>query len=129
AGSRPELLSAEEIVSLRLDSDLVVLSACRSGEGEPLRGEGLVGLTHAFLHAGSRAVVVSLWDVPGPFTVGLMRELYGGLVTGRSAPAALREAKLRFLNSDVPGRSRILRWAPFVLVGDPGTFSSPSKGS
>lgn len=115
-----ELLTVDDILSLRLHSDLVVLSACRSGAGEQLEGEGLIGLTRAFLHAGSRAVVMSLWDITDQATVELMRDFYDGMLRGKSASSALREAKLRFLRSPIGGRRRIVRWAPYVLVGDPG---------
>ena len=115
-----DLLSLDEILGLRLGSEVVVLSACRSGLGELLVGEGLVGLTRAFLYAGSRTVVVSLWNVGDRSTADFMLAVYEGLRRGEGISAALRQAKLRFLASDRPDRRRILRWAPFVLVGEPG---------
>jgi len=114
------VLTSADILGLRLDSDLVVLSACRSGLGELLRGEGLVSLTRAFLYAGSRSVVVSLWDVGDRSTADFMGSFYEGLLRGEPAASALRGAKLSFLESESPSRREIFRWAPFVLVGDPG---------
>ncbi len=125
-GKGGALLGVDDILALPLSADLVVVSACRSGDGELLRGEGLAGLTRAFLDAGSRAVVVSLWDVPDQSTADFMVDFYGALVHGQEPAAALRASKLHFLASDVPGRSRVLRWAPFILVGDPD-FSRPSS--
>jgi CHAT domain-containing protein len=97
-----------------------VLSACRSGLGELLRGEGLISLTRSFLYAGSRSVVVSLWDVADSSTADFMLEVYRGLIEGSGTSASLRRAKLSFLTSERPGRRQIRRWAPFVLVGEPG---------
>ncbi|MCP3978637.1 MAG: CHAT domain-containing protein [bacterium] len=115
-----DFLTLNDIFGLRLTSDLVVLSACRSGLGEQLRGEGLVGLTRAFLYAGARSLVVSLWNVNDRSTAELMEAFYRELATGRSIPAALRHAKLGFIRSEVPALRRPYRWAPFVLIGDPG---------
>lgn len=112
------LLSLEEVVGLSLAAEVVVLSACRSGLGEPLRGEGLVGLTGGFLHAGADNVLVSLWDVADRATSSLMPEFYRSLRSGADPAAALRAAKLARIRSD--GSSGLVqRWAPFVLVGAP----------
>ena len=120
AGDPDSLLSLREIPGLDLSADLVVLSSCRSGAGEHYRGEGLVSLTRAFLYAGARSVLVSLWDVSDESTADFMESFYRGLLEGRSAAAALRGAKLDFLHSDRPARRRPYRWAPFILVGEPG---------
>jgi CHAT domain-containing protein len=128
AGGPAEILSVEDTLSLSLDAELVVLSACRSGAGEMLNGEGLVGLTRAFLHSGSRGVVVSLWAVPDQSTADLMGAFYGAVRRGKSASTALREAKLELLRSTVPGRNRIARWAGFVLVGVHGPPSTSDGG-
>jgi CHAT domain-containing protein/Tfp pilus assembly protein PilF len=115
-----DLLSLNEILALRLASEVVVVSACQSGLGELLEGEGLVSLTRAFLYAGARTVIVSLWNVGDRSTADFMHDLYRRLHDGKSAAAALREAKLEFLSSERPYRRSILRWAPFVLVGNSG---------
>jgi hypothetical protein len=128
-GAEGTLLGVDDIQSLPLSADLVVVSACSSAQGEALRGEGLSGLTRAFLNAGSRAVVVSLWDVPDRSTADFMLDFYEGVTSGQSAAGALRASKLRFLSSKVPGRDRILRWAPFILVGDPGQGNDASNPS
>ncbi|MCZ6649312.1 MAG: CHAT domain-containing protein, partial [Acidobacteria bacterium] len=119
-GAGSALLSLDEILTLRLSADLVVLSACRSGEGEFLQGEGLVSLTRGFLYAGARAVVVSLWNVDDSSTADFMARLYEEIGEGHPPATALRLAKEGFRNSQRRGRQEIRRWAPFVLVGDPG---------
>ncbi len=111
------VLTVPEVATLPLDADLVVLSSCRSGAGEVLEGEGIVGLTRAFLHAGSRSVVMSLWDVNDQSAVDLMESFYVKLKAGEPPVAALRKAKLEFLHSDRAARREPYRWAPFVLVG------------
>jgi CHAT domain-containing protein len=111
------VLTLPEVATLRLDAELVVLSACRSGAGELLDGEGMVGLTRAFLHAGARAVVMTLWNVEDQSTVDLMESFYRRLGSGVGPAAALRQAKLEFIRSDRPARREPYRWAPFVLVG------------
>ena len=124
-----DLLSRDEILALRLASEVVILSACRSGLGELLEGEGLVGMTRAFLFAGARSVGVSLWNVGDRSTADFMQELYRGVRSGATVPASLRRAKLSFLESDRPGRAEIFHWAPFVLVGDPGPLDrGPNSG-
>lgn len=120
AGGEDSVLSVDEIVSLRLASEVVVLSSCRSGTGERLAGEGTVGLARAFLYAGARSVLVSLWDVGDRSTAAFMSRFYAKLKNGESASQALRHAKLEFLMSDRPAWRQIHSWAPFVLVGDVG---------
>ena len=108
-------LEANEIFNLRLGADLVVLSACETALGKEVRGEGLIGLTRAFLYAGARRVAVSLWPVADQSTAELMVAFHRELRDGREPSAALRRAKLAALRS---GRWRQpYYWAPFVLVG------------
>ena len=111
------ILSLQDILTLRMDADLVVLSACQSGLGELVDGEGLVSLTRAFLHAGARSVVVALWNVSDDSTMDFMGVFYSRLLSGESPAAALRSAKLSFIRSDRPARQEAYRWAPFILVG------------
>lgn len=111
-------LEVSEIAELDLDSDLVVLSACQTGHGQLLSGEGIVGLSRAFLYAGARAVVVSLWDVSDISTNQLMKSFYQRLVNNASSPVALRGAKLRMIAGDQETRHPYY-WASFVVVGKP----------
>jgi CHAT domain-containing protein/Flp pilus assembly protein TadD len=110
-------LQVAEIFNLRLDADLVVLSACETGLGRMVRGEGLLGLTRAFLYAGASSLVVSLWSVADRSTSELMQRFYASLVKeGESKTAALRSAKLSML--DDPILAHPFNWAPFTLIGD-----------
>jgi CHAT domain-containing protein len=111
------LLELAEIAELKLDCELVVLSACGTGHGQLVRGEGIVGLTRAFLYAGARSVAVSLWDVSDISTPHFMRGFYRHLAAGSNAAVALRQAKLAQLNSGEITRHPSF-WAPFVLVGN-----------
>lgn len=107
-------LEMDEITNLKLNADLVVLSACRTGQGRMARGEGVTGLARAFLYAGSKGVVCSLWSVDDRETSNLMVDFYSHLQNGHSAAEALREAKLAMIRA---GKSP-LYWAPFILIGE-----------
>lgn len=111
------LLCLNEISGLELDTELVVLSACSTGLGRPVRGEGVVGLSRAFISAGSRSVIHTLWPVEDRFTARLMEQLFAGLSSGKSKAAALAEARRTFIQSGAHPHF----WAPFVLVGESGS--------
>ncbi len=111
-------LDAGEIAELKLDCELVVLSACQTGRGQLVSGEGLVGLARAFLYAGARAIAVSLWNVSDLSTEHLMTDFYRHLAAHENAATALRQAKLKMLRSRQAARHPYY-WAPFVLVGHP----------
>ncbi len=110
-------LQATEIFNLNLNADLVVLSACQTGLGKLVRGEGMIGLTRAFMYAGTPAVMVSLWSVSDISTATLMGEFYRNLVKHNlNKTDALRKAQLALLKD---GKfAHPFYWAPFVLVGD-----------
>ena len=97
----------------------VTLSACSSGLGESVRGEGLIGLTRGFLYAGAESVLVSLWAVEDRATSDLMLRCYRGMRQGEDPAAALRHAKLELIASSRGSAERVRGWAPFVLVGAP----------
>lgn len=106
-----------EIFDLRLSADLVVLSACSTGLGKEMRGEGLIGLSRAFMYAGAASLVVSLWRVEDEASADLMLHFYRGLLAGEDRSAALRRAKLQALEDERPARFHPSQWAPFVLLG------------
>lgn len=93
-GQADGFLQLHDIYNLDLSAEVVVLSACNTGLGEDVAGEGLVGLTRAFMYAGSRSVVASLWKVDDAATAELMRHFYEALLKDGLPPAAaLRSAK------------------------------------
>jgi CHAT domain-containing protein len=106
-------LQLDEVMRLRLNADLVVLSACETGRGRLYNGEGVRGLARAFLHAGSRGVVCSLWRVNDRETARLMGSLYAGLKS-EPAAAALQAARVKLIRSGKPP----LYWAPFIFIGE-----------
>ncbi len=121
--SEDGFLRTDEVFNLRLGSPLVMLSACETGLGKEKRGEGVMGLTRAFMYAGAPTVGVSLWSVADKSTAELMTDFYKRLLAspansspGVSASAAMRDAQLAMIS----GRkySAPFYWAPFVLVGD-----------
>jgi CHAT domain-containing protein/Tfp pilus assembly protein PilF len=109
------LLQVREIFNLELHADLVVLSACNTGLGKVVSGEGLIGMTRAFFYAGAGSVVVSLWQVDDESTSDLMVSFYRHLQEVGDKSEALRRAKLELIDG-----SRFFHpyfWAPFILVG------------
>jgi len=116
-GTENGFLQAWEIFeSMRLDADLVTLSACETALGTQLSGEGLIGLTRAFHYAGARSVLASLWSVADESTARLMAGLYQHLHKGVAKDEALRRAQLKVM--DTPKTSAPFHWAAFTLSGD-----------
>lgn len=115
------LLRAWEVVERGgFDGDLVVLSACESGLGRAVDGEGMIGLTRSFLLAGARGVVASLWPVDDDSTAELFSAFYRGLREGRPAGDALRRAQLALAAAPAPGaqdHTAPFYWAGFQLIG------------
>lgn len=124
------LLQVWEIFeSVRLDADLVVLSACESALGRELSGEGMIGLTRAFQYAGARSVVASLWSVADQFTAELMARFHRHYASGLPTDEALRAAQLELIRGPVritlangqtleTDASAPFFWAAFQLFGD-----------
>ncbi len=115
--SQDGFLRALEIYNLDLPVELVVLSACQTGLGEEMRGEGLVGLTRGFMYAGARRVVVSLWNVNDKATAELMQRFYRGMLKENQTPAAsLRNAQAE-MSRQKEWQSPYY-WAAFALQGE-----------
>jgi CHAT domain-containing protein len=110
-------LRLHEIYNLSLPADLVVLSACQTGLGKEIRGEGLVGLTRGFMYAGAPRVVASLWKVDDAATAELMKRFYRGMLRDKMRPAAaLRAAQIEMWKQkrwNAP-----FYWAAFELQGE-----------
>lgn len=123
------LLQAWEILDqMRLEADLVVLSACESGLGEELSGEGLIGLTRAFQYAGARSVMASLWKVRDRATAELMVRFYRHFRAGLTKDEALRAAQRELIQGPIPWGEKEKHvesdaslpyfWAAFQIYGD-----------
>ncbi|HZW75773.1 MAG TPA: CHAT domain-containing protein, partial [Caldimonas sp.] len=124
-------LTAEKIYAMKLDTDLVVLSACRSGDGL-VTGDGVAALARAFFYAGAASVVVSVWDVADAPTSHLLPAFYRAWLGGADKASALRAAQLELIRELRAGRVRTKTslgqiaipedpafWAGFVLLGEP----------
>jgi CHAT domain-containing protein len=107
-------LTADEILSLSLRANLAVLSACDTGRGQ-ITGDGVIGLSRAFMAAGVPSVIVSLWSVPDLPTAKLMVEFYRQRQQGTDKTQALRQAMLTVMQS----HPNPIDWSAFVLMGQP----------
>jgi CHAT domain-containing protein/tetratricopeptide (TPR) repeat protein len=116
--SEDGVLQMGEIMRLKLNADLVTLSACSTGLGKLVSGEGVLGLTRAFFYAGARNVTVSLWNVNDSATSALMKTFYKNLNRGLPKSEALRQAKLTSIHSGTATWHHPYFWAAFVLVGE-----------
>jgi len=110
-------ITLQDVYSLRAPVDLVVLSACRTGLGKEIRGEGLVGLTRGFMYAGATTVVASLWKVDDEATSELMKSFYTEMLQNRKTPdEALRIAQNNIRQN--PRWTAPHNWAGFILQGE-----------
>jgi len=118
------VLYAKDIYQLRLKARLVVLSACETGKGELLNGEGIVSLARAFIHGGARSIVTTLWSINDATTKQFISSLYSYLKEGKTVGASLRQAKLQYLEqADDPNP---FFWAAFTLTGESVSLENTS---
>ncbi len=111
------ILTLNDIYNLRLNVDLVTLSACETGINEHRAGDELIGLTRGFLYAGTPTVLVSLWKVEFESTMLLMKKFYNHLLYNKMTKVeALQNAQLEIMDSY--GYNHPYYWAPFILIGD-----------
>ena len=114
------LLTMTDVLNAKLDAKLIVLSCCHSGRGK-ITAEGVVGIARAFLGAGARSVIASLWAIDDKATLTFMRHFYEHLVKGHSASKSLHEAMKMMRESD--DFNAVKYWAPFILIGDDVTLN------
>ncbi len=107
------LLTANEILDLKLNAELVVLSACDTGRGR-ITGDGVIGLSRSLIAAGASSIIVSLWSVPDAPTAALMVEFYRQLQQNPDKAQALRQAMLATMKKHPQPRD----WAAFTLIGE-----------
>ena len=116
ADTLERVLYAKDIYHLPLNASLVVLSACETGTGEFLKGEGIVSLARAFIYAGTKSIVTTLWSINDATTKEVINSFYKYLNEGQSVGTALRNAKLDYIqNADDPNP---FFWAAFTLTGE-----------
>ena len=120
------MLTMTDVMNVKLRAKLVVLSCCHSGRGE-IKAEGVVGIARAFMGAGARSVLVSLWAIDDEATLEFMENFYHNLVKGRSASESLNHAMKCLRESEK--FSDVKYWAPFTLIGDDVTLSTNNKKS
>lgn len=109
-------LQMREIFNLRLGADLVVLSACQTGLGQLIRGEGIEGLSRAFFYAGASAVLLSLWAINDQASSQLLERFYHHLHSSQPVSAALRKAKIEMINSGTLAHPYF--WGAFIVTGE-----------
>ena len=110
------ILKMSDVQAANLRARLVVLSCCHSGRGKILKGEGVVGIARAFLAAGARSVLISLWAIDDEATMVFMKSFYEHLKEGKTASAAVHQAMKSLRESERFSEMRY--WAPFQLIGD-----------
>jgi len=112
-------LTMGDVFGLKLNADLVSLSACNTGRGSQVKGEGVIGLTRAFMYAGTLAVAVTLWSVESQSAKELNVGMYRYLSQGHGRAQALREIKLAMLRGEKGDEYRYpFFWAALVVFGE-----------
>ena len=110
-------LNAYEVYGMRLNAQLAILSACRSGDGTMVKGEGLMSLARGFRYAGCPSMVVTQWRVDDFSGGEVMKQFAVGLKAGYSKSYAIQQAQLEFLNTSDPLRAHPYFWAGYQVVG------------
>ena len=110
------ILKMSDVQAANLRARLVVLSCCHSGRGRISKGEGVVGIARAFLAAGARSVLVTLWAIDDEATMVFMKSFYQHLKEGKTAGAAVQHSMKSLRESEEFSAMRY--WAPFQLIGD-----------
>ena len=114
------LLTMADVLDAKVRAKLVVLSCCNSGRGN-IKVEGVVGIARAFLGAGARSVIATLWAIDDEATLAFMKHFYEHLVAGKSASKSLHQAMKWMRESEK--FNAVKHWAPFVLIGDDVTLN------
>ncbi|MEM9821691.1 MAG: CHAT domain-containing protein [Bacteroidota bacterium] len=113
-------LMVSDVYTQNLPCDMVVLSACETGIGKAMRGEGIISIARAFAYAGTRSIVTSLWKINDKITADLMMAFYQELQKSRSKDEALQQSMLAYLENDQIDlrRKSPKYWAAFTVIGD-----------
>ncbi|NTW25373.1 MAG: CHAT domain-containing protein, partial [Lentimicrobium sp.] len=121
------MLNTYELFGMNLNAGLAVLSACNTGTGRLMKGEGMMNLARGFIYAGVPGIVMTLWSVEDQSSAEIVQKFYEYLEEGMSKDEALRQAKLDLLSKGDPLRSHPYYWAAYVTIGDysPMKFVKP----
>jgi CHAT domain-containing protein/Tfp pilus assembly protein PilF len=122
------MLHTYELFSMKLSADLAVLSACNTGMGELVRGEGIMSLARGFMYAGCPSIVMSLWSVNDEASAAIMEEFYRHLAEGMTKDESLRSAKIDYLQKAEGRQAHPYYWAAHVLIGDRSSLGSKGPG-
>lgn len=118
----------DELSQLNINAAMVVLSACETGLGQLIRGEGVMSLARGFMNAGSPNVVMSLWQTNDKASQQIMVDFHKNLTSGLSKNKALQQSKLQYLSNPIDPIAHPYYWAGFVTIGDYGTIGQNSGG-
>ena len=111
-------LNTREILGLSIPAEMIVLSACNTGVGDIVTGEGVISLANSFFYAGSQSLVMTLWTANDESSTFIMDQFYKNLAAGKRKSEALRLAKLAFLETADDIRSHPYYWAHFIVNGN-----------
>ncbi len=112
-------LLLDELYFLRTNKNLVVLSACKTSEGEYKKGEGIFSISRSFINSGARSVVSTLWDVNEKSNAEIISAFYKNLFEGQSKTTSLRKAKLNYINKHQnTSLASPYFWSPIILSGE-----------
>jgi CHAT domain-containing protein len=120
-------LNTYELYNMKLNANLAVLSACNTGSGKLVRGEGIMSLARGFAYAGCPSIVMSHWQVDDEATAQLMTSFYEGLSEGMTKSEALRQAQLTYLESADPRQAHPFYWSSFVMIGENAPIKESSN--
>jgi len=120
-------LHSFELYNMNIEAQLTVLSACNTGDGTLINGEGVMSLARAFTYAGSKSVVMSHWKVDDQSTNQLMQSFYRYLAAGKRKGESLRLAKLDYLSNASPNKQHPFFWGSFVVIGDDSAIKVKSE--
>ncbi len=118
------LLYAHELFALNVPAELTVLSACNTGSGKIVNGEGIMSLGNAFQYAGTKSLLLSNWEVSDKTTPMLMKYFYTNLKDGMNKAKALQQAKLKYLTTTEAFYTHPFYWGSFYVLGDSSPISS-----
>ncbi len=119
-----EFLYVRDLYNMKLNADMVVLSACETGLGELQRGEGVVSLARGFSYAGAKSIITTLWSVSDENTKDLMLPFYENIKSGMEKDAALRQAKLDYIEQNSHLEAHPFYWAGLIPLGNMEPVSS-----